>query len=142
MNSMAYDPNNIFAKILRGEIPALKILEDEHVLAFMDIMPWSDGHTLVIPKVAARNLFEVPPDALARLIERTQIVALAVQKAFKPDGLRLVQNNEPAAGQTVFHLHMHIVPCYDGIPLRIHELKMADQAVLRAHADRIRKELP
>jgi histidine triad (HIT) family protein len=137
----AYDPNNIFAKILRGEIPALKVLEDEHALAFMDIMPWSEGHTLVIPKVAARNLFEVPPPALARLIERTQVVAQAVQKAFKPDGLRLVQNNEPTAGQTVFHLHFHIVPCYEGVPLRINEAKMADQAVLRGYADRIRKEL-
>jgi histidine triad (HIT) family protein len=139
---MAYDSNNVFAKILRGEIPSLKLLEDEHVLAFMDIMPWSDGHALVIPKVAARNLFEIPPTALARLIERTQTVALAVQKAFKPDGLQLVQNNEPAAGQTVFHLHFHIVPYYQGVPLRIHDLKMADQAVLRDHAERIRKELP
>jgi len=139
---MAYDPNNVFAKILRGEIPSLKILEDEHVLAFMDIMPWSEGHTLVIPKVAARNLFEIPPDALAKLIERTQTVAQAVQKAFKPDGLRLVQNNEPAAGQTVFHLHFHIVPCYDGVPLHIHSPAMADHALLRSHAERIRKELP
>jgi len=139
---MSYDSNNVFAKILRGEIPSLKILEDEHVLAFMDIMPWSEGHTLVIPKTPARNLFDIPPPALAKLIERTQIVAQAVQKAFKPEGLRLVQNNEPAAGQTVFHLHFHIVPCYEGVPLRIHELKMADQAVLQAQAQRIRKELP
>jgi histidine triad (HIT) family protein len=138
---MAYDPNNIFAKIIRGEIPAIKILEDEHALAFMDIMPWSEGHTLVIPKVAARNLFEVPPAALGRLIERTQVVANAVQKAFEPDGLRLVQNNEPAAGQTVFHLHFHIVPCYEGVPLRIHEAVMADAAVLREHAERIRKAM-
>jgi len=139
---MAYDPNNVFAKILRGEIPSLKILEDEHVLAFMDIMPWSEGHTLVIPRAAARNLFEIQPHALAKLIERTQTVAQAVQKAFKPDGLRLVQNNEPAAGQTVFHLHFHIVPCYEGVPLLIHQPVMADQALLRAHAERIRKELP
>ena len=138
---MAYDPNNIFAKIIRGEIPALKVLEDEHAVAFMDIMPWSEGHTLVIPKVAARNLFDAPPAALAALIERTQTVAQAVQKAFKPQGLRLVQNSEPAAGQTVFHLHFHIVPCYEGVPLRIHDLKMADQAVLREHAERIRKAL-
>jgi histidine triad (HIT) family protein len=138
---MAYDSSNIFAKILRGEIPALKILEDEHALAFMDIMPWSEGHTLVIPKVPARNLFDVPPAALAALIERTQTVAHAVQKAFKPDGLRLVQNNESAAGQTVFHLHFHIVPCYEGVPLRIHEAAMADIAVLREHAERVRKAL-
>jgi histidine triad (HIT) family protein len=138
---MAYDPNNIFAKIIRGEIPAQKVLEDEHALAFMDIMPWSEGHTLVIPKVDARDLFEVPPASLARLIERTQIVARAVQKAFNPEGLRLVQNNAPAAGQTVFHLHFHVVPCYEGVPLRIHEATMADQAVLREHAERIRKAL-
>ena len=138
---MAYDSSNIFAKIIRGDIPALKVLEDEHVIAFMDIMPWSEGHTLVIPKVPARNLFDVTPAALAALIERTQTVAKAVQKAFDPDGLRLVQNNEPAAGQTVFHLHFHIVPCYDGVPLHIHEAAMADQAVLRGYADRIKKAL-
>jgi histidine triad (HIT) family protein len=139
---MAYDPDNVFAKILRGEIPSAKILEDEHAFAFMDIMPWSEGHTLVIPKVAARNVFEVPPLVLARLIERTQRVAVAVQRAFEPDGLRLVQNNEVAAGQTIFHLHFHIVPCYDGVPLRIHEATRADPETLRLHAERIRLELP
>ena len=138
---MAYDPSNIFAKIVRGEIPALKVFEDEHAIAFMDIMPWSKGHTLVIPKVAARNLFDAPPAAVAALIERTQRVAQAVQKAFNPDGLRLVQNNEPGAGQTVFHLHFHIVPCYDGVPLTIGDAQMADQTVLREYAERIRKQL-
>jgi histidine triad (HIT) family protein len=138
---MAYDSNNIFARIIRGEIPSIKVLEDEHALAFMDIMPWSDGHTLVIPKFAATNVFDAPPDGLAVLIQRTQIVARAVQQAFQPDGLRLVQNNAPGAGQTVFHLHFHIVPCYDGVPLRIHSPVMADPAVLREHAERIRKLL-
>lgn len=138
---MAYDPNNIFAKIIRGEIPALKVFDDERAIAFMDVMPWSDGHTLVIPKIAATNLFDVPPEALATLIERTQIVARAVQRAFQPDGLRLVQNNDPGAGQTVFHLHFHIIPCYNGVPLRTHAAVKADFTVLGEHAERIRKAL-
>jgi len=138
---MAYDPGNIFAKIIRGEIPALKVFEDDHAIAFMDIMPWAEGHTLVIPKVAARNLFDAPPAAVAALIERTQRVAQAVQKAFNPDGLRLVQNNESAAGQTVFHLHFHVVPCYEGVAWQIGNTQMADQTVLREYAERIRKQL-
>ena len=138
---MAYDPNNIFAKIIRGEIPALKVHEDEHGIAFMDIMPWSDGHTLVIPKAPASGLFDAPPEVLAALIRQTQIVARAVNQAFKPDGVRLVQNNSPGAGQTVFHLHFHIVPCYNGVPLRLSELVKAEPAVLQAHAQRIRNAL-
>ena len=138
---MAYDPDNIFAKIIRGEIPALKVFEDDHAIAFMDIMPWAEGHTLVIPKVAARNLFDAPPGVVAALIERTQRVAQAVQKALEPDGLRLVQNNEQAAGQTVFHLHFHVVPCYEGVAWRIGDAPMADQAVLRDYAERIRKQI-
>src|SRR3954451_9477474 len=109
-----YDPNNIFAKILRGEIPAAKVYEDEHTLAFMDVMPQSEGHTLVIPKTQARNFFDIEPSALANLIVATQRVAKAVQAAFKPDGMRIIQFNEAAAGQTVFHIHFHIVPCYEG----------------------------
>lgn len=141
MANDVYDPDNIFAKIIRGEIPALKVLDDIDAVAFMDIMPWSDGHTLVVPKVPVRNLFEAPPDTLAILIQRVQRVAHAVQYVFKPDGLRIVQNNEAAAGQTVFHLHFHIVPCYTGVPLRIGDAVMADQAVLRDHADRLRKAI-
>jgi histidine triad (HIT) family protein len=132
-----YDTNNIFAKILRGEIPAFKVYEDERTLAFMDVMPQSEGHTLVIPKTAARNLFDIDPETLANLIKSTQHVAKAVQKAFNPDGMRIIQFNEPAAGQTVFHIHFHIVPCYEGETLRGHSREMADKAVLAEHAERV-----
>lgn len=136
-----YDPDNVFAKILRAEIPATKVYEDAHVLSFMDAMPQSDGHTLVIPKVAARNLFDIPPDALAELIKATQYVAKGVQRAFQPDGMRLIQFNEPAAGQTVFHIHFHIVPCYAGKEIRMHGRDWADRAVLAEHAQKIRTAL-
>ena len=136
-----YDPNNVFAKILRGEIPAAKVYETATALAFMDVMPQSDGHTLVIPKSDARNLYEVAPDALADLIKTTQLVALGVRKAFNPDGMRLVQFNEPAAGQTVFHIHFHIIPCYEGVDLRAHSRGFADKNVLEQHAARIREAL-
>lgn len=136
-----YDPNNVFARILRGEIPAFKVYEDERTLAFMDAMPQSDGHTLVIPKSEARNFFDVDSDVLAYLIQVTQKVAKAVKKAFNPDGVRIIQFNEPAAGQTVFHIHFHIVPCYAGKELKGHSREMADKAVLAEHAERIRKAL-
>src|SRR5690242_13534167 len=102
---MAYDRNNIFAKILRGEIPCHKVYEDEHTLAFMDVMPQSDGHTLVIPKYEAENLFELPTAQLQSLIATTQRIAKAAQQAFAADGLMLIQFNGEAAGQTVFHIH-------------------------------------
>src|SRR5512138_3349003 len=102
-SAMAYDSNNIFARILRGEIPAHKVYEDDHTLAFMDVMPQADGHTLVIPKSAAENLFELPPDALAATILTTQRVARAVRKAFGAPGIMIAQLNGSAAGQSVFH---------------------------------------
>jgi histidine triad (HIT) family protein len=136
-----YDSNNIFAKILRGEIPAFKVYEDARTLAFMDVMPQSEGHTLVIPKIEARNFFDIDPEALCRLIKATQHVAKAVQKAFEPDGMRIIQFNEPAAGQTVFHIHFHIVPCYEGSTLKGHAREMADKAVLAEHAERVKREL-
>ena len=136
-----YDSNNIFAKIVRGEIPAFKVYEDDGALAFMDVMPQSEGHTLVIPKTDARNFFDIDPDSLARLIKTTQHVAKAVQKAFEPDGMRIIQFNEPAAGQTVFHIHFHIVPCYEGRALKGHSRDMADKSVLAEHAERIKREL-
>lgn len=136
-----YDVNNVFAKILRGEIPAAKVYETEHVLAFMDAMPQSDGHTLVIPKVEARNFFDVEPAALAELIKATQVVARAVKRAFEPDGIRIAQFNDPAAGQTVFHLHFHIIPCYEGKELRSHSRGMADPAVLAQHAEKVKAAL-
>jgi histidine triad (HIT) family protein len=136
-----YDQNNVFAKILRGEIPAFKVYEDARVLSFMDAMPQSDGHTLVIPKVEARNLFDIAPDALADLIKATQHVARGVQQAFKPAGMRIIQFNEPAAGQTVFHIHFHILPCYEGASLRGHGRDWADKEVLAQHAEKIRAAL-
>jgi histidine triad (HIT) family protein len=138
---MGYDTNNIFARILRGDIPAHKVFEDDATLAFMDVMPQSDGHTLVIPKVAAENLFELPPADLGRLIQATQKVALAVRTAFQPDGVTLMQFNGPEAGQTVFHIHFHIVPRYAGMALRSHSRQMADSALLATHAQRIRDAL-
>ncbi len=138
---MSYDTNNIFARILRGEIPAHKVFEDEATLAFMDVMPQSEGHTLVIPKVAAENLFDLAPADLGRLIQVTQKVAVAVREAFRPDGLTLMQFNGPEAGQTVFHIHFHIVPRYVGVGLRSHSRQMADNALLADHAQRIRAAL-
>lgn len=136
-----YDPNNIFAKILRGEIPAFKVHEDDRTLSFMDAMPQSDGHTLVITKTRARDFFEIEPEALADLIKATQFVARGVREAFKPDGMRIVQFNEAAAGQTVFHIHFHIIPCYAAWELKMHSREMADKAVLAEHAERIKQAL-
>lgn len=137
----AYDPSNVFAKILRGEIPAAKVYEDEHTLAFMDVMPQAEGHTLVIPKAPARGLLDADPASLAALTASVQKVARAVKAAFEADGLTVFQYNEPAGGQTVFHLHVHIVPRREGVPLKRHEGGMADPAVLADHAGRIRAAL-
>ena len=136
-----YDDNNIFAKIIRGELPAFKVYEDARTVSFMDAMPQSDGHTLVVPKTPARNLFDIEPAALGELIKVTQHIAKAVRKALTPDGLRIVQFNEPAAGQTVFHIHFHIIPCYEGTPLRSHNRDWADKALLARHAELIRQAL-
>jgi histidine triad (HIT) family protein len=136
-----YEDDNVFAKIIRGEIPAFKVYEDEHALSFMDAMPQAQGHTLVVPKTRARNFFDIEPAALAGLIQVTQRVAKAVYKAFNPDGLRIMQFNEPAAGQTVFHIHFHIVPCYEGTPLKQHSRDWADKAVLARHAELIKQAL-
>ena len=136
-----YDPDNIFGKILRGEIPAHKVYEDEHSLAFMDVMPQGEGHTLVIPKAPSRGLLDAEPQTLAALIATVQRVGRAVKAAFDADGLTLFQYNEPAGGQTVFHLHFHLVPRHDGVPLKRHEGGMADNAVLAEHAARIRAAL-
>jgi len=138
---MAYDSKNVFARILRGEIPAHKVYEDEHTLAFMDVMPQSDGHTLVIPKVEAENLFDVPAPALAATALTTQRVARAVKKAFGAPGLLIAQLNGAGAGQSVFHIHFHIVPRYEGIDLRFHAREMADPRVLAEHAARVRAAL-
>ena len=135
---MTYDPNNIFAKILRGEIPCHKVYEDEAALAFMDVMPMVDGHTLVIPKAPSRNLLDAEPATLAHLMAVTQKVARAAIRAFEADGAQIRQYNEPAAGQTVFHLHVHILPMREGDTIRPHTGQMAEHALLAKHAEMIR----
>jgi histidine triad (HIT) family protein len=134
-----YDPHNIFAKILRAEIPAVKVWEDEEVLAFMDVFPQSEGHVLVISKTStARTLLEIEPPVLARLMEATRRTARAIQKALQPDGIQVMQYNGEAGGQTVFHVHFHIVPRWSDRPLKGHsQAPMAEPAALRALADRI-----
>jgi histidine triad (HIT) family protein len=138
---MAYDTGNVFARILRGEIPAHKVLEDAHTLAFMDVMPQADGHTLVIPKAEAESILEVPPEALAATILTTQRVARAVQRAFDAPGILIAQLNGSAAGQSVFHLHFHVVPRHAGLDLRFHARDMADPRILAEHAARVRSAL-
>ena len=138
---MSYDTNNIFAKILRGEIPCHKVHEDEHTLAFMDVMPQADGHTLVIPKMASRNLLDADPKALGALMASVQKMANAVKQAFAAEGILIQQFNEPAAGQTVFHLHFHVLPRSTGVALKPHTGKMADHALLAEHAEKIRAAL-
>jgi histidine triad (HIT) family protein len=138
---MAYDRNNVFARIVRGEIPAHKVFEDAHTLAFMDVMPQADGHTLVIPKAEAENLFDLPGPALAATILTTQRVARAVQKAFAAPGILIAQLNGPAAGQSVFHIHFHVLPRHEGLDLRFHARDMADPALLAAHAEKVRAAL-
>ncbi len=131
---MPYDDDNIFAKILRGEIPAHKIYEDANALAFMDVMPMADGHCLVIPKARSRGLLDTDPAVLARVMSVVQKVAAATIAATRADGFQLRQYNEAAGGQTVFHLHFHILPMKEGVPLRPHTGKMADHAVLAKQA--------
>ena len=138
---MSYDDNNVFAKILRDELPAHRVFEDEHTLAFMDVMPQVDGHTLVIPKQPAENLFDVAPEVLGATIQTVQRVGAAVQSAFAAPGIMIAQLNGPAAGQTVFHLHFHILPRHDGVEFGMHARDMADQALLAEHAERIRAAL-
>ena len=117
----AYDDGNIFAKILRGEAPAAKVFEDDQVFAFMDVFPQGRGHTLVISKeTKARNLLEVEPEPLEHLILGVQRVARAVRAALKPDGVMVAQFNGQASGQSVFHLHFHIIPRWSGVPLKPH----------------------
>ncbi|MCM2472258.1 HIT family protein [Rhizobium sp. CG5] len=137
----AYDPNNIFAKILKGEIPSVKLYEDEDTLAFMDVMPQAPGHLLVIPKIGSRNLLDADPAVLAKLLPVVQKLAVAAKEAFDADGVYVAQFNEPAAGQTVYHLHFHVVPRHDGQPLKPHSGTMEDIAVLTAHAEKIKAAL-
>ncbi|NND55548.1 MAG: HIT family protein [Gammaproteobacteria bacterium] len=138
---MGYDNNNIFAKILRGEMPAVKVYEDDATLAFLDVMPQAPGHTLVIPKVGAENLYDLPVEAGAAVFRTVQKLAPAVRDAMGADGIMLNQFNGPAAGQTVFHFHVHIVPRFDDVPLRRHSGQMEDSALLEEQAEKIRARL-
>lgn len=130
----AYDPSNIFSKIIKGEIPSHKVYEDTDVLVMMDIFPQSKGHVLIIPKAASRNLLDADPEVLARTMPQVQRVARAAQKALNPDGIRVVQFNEAPAGQSVFHLHFHVIPIYEGVELGRHGQGKADDAELAAQA--------
>ncbi|MEM1146381.1 MAG: HIT family protein [Pseudomonadota bacterium] len=135
-----YDPDNIFAKIMRGEMPSVKLFEDNVALSFMDVFPQSEGHALIIPKaVTARNFLDMPTEALGDYMARVQMVARAVEKGLKPDGLVVTQFSGAPAGQTVFHLHFHVIPRWTGEPLRGHAAgEMAEVGKLEQTAQKIR----
>ena len=133
----AYDPNNIFAKILRGEFSCHKVYEDEHVLAFLDIMPRVPGHTLVIPKAPARNILDIKPDDYAHVARASRTIARAAMQAFNADGITVQQFSEAAGGQVVFHLHMHVMPRKDGVALLPPASQKEDGKVLEANAAKL-----
>ena len=134
---MAYDNQNIFAKIIRGEAPCFKVFEDEQTIAFMDIMPQAEGHTLVIPKEPAENIFDLSADGAAALARTTKRIAEAVRKVTGAPGVMLAQLNGSAAGQTVFHIHFHVIPRSSGIDLALHAREKADFTKLKALAEKI-----
>lgn len=136
-----YDSGNIFAKILRGDIPCQRVYEDDDVVAFMDVMPQATGHTLVVPKAPSRNLLDADAAVLARLLPVVQRIARAAKTAFAADGITIMQFNEAPAGQTVFHLHVHVIPRHEGVPLRPHSGRMEDGAVLAAQAEKLKAAL-
>ena len=138
---MVYDNDNIFAKILRGEAPAFKVYEDDFSLAFMDVMPQVAGHTLVIPKDPTEDIFDADPVILGHTMATVQKVGVAVKRAFDVPGIMLAQLIGKAAGQTVFHLHFHILPRAGGVDLKMHAGAMADFAELEVHAQRIKAAL-
>ncbi len=140
MDAPIYDPNNIFAKILRKEAPCHFVYEDADTFVFMDIMPRSDGHALVIPKQPARNILDASPALLAPVIHTTQRVAIAAKKAFGADGVTITQFSEAAGGQVVFHLHVHVLPRYSGVDLRPAGI-MADSALVAQHAEKLKAAL-
>jgi len=139
--TLRYDSNNVFARVLRGEIPSTRVYEDDSVIAFMDVMPQATGHTLVVPKAPSRNLLDADPAVLARAIPVVQRIAVAVKQAFAADGVTVIQFNEAAAGQTVFHLHFHVIPRFDGVALKPHTGGMERPEVLQANAEKIRAAL-
>jgi histidine triad (HIT) family protein len=133
----AYDTNNIFAKILRGEFPCYKVYENDHVLAFLDIMPRVPGHTLVIPKAPARNILDITPDDFAHVARGTHKIAAAAMKAFNAGGITVQQFSEAASGQVVYHLHMHVMPRHDGVVLLPPASRKEDGKVLEANAAKL-----
>ena len=133
----SYDPNNIFAKILNGELPCHKVYEDDRALAFLDIMPRTPGHTLVLPKAPARNILDVAPDDLAHVMKVVQKVARAAMQAFGADGVTVQQFNEGAGGQVVFHLHVHIIPRKQGVPMKPPAAEKEKPDVLAENAKRL-----
>lgn len=141
IEAAAYDDQNVFAKILRGELPAQKVYEDDKTLVIMDIMPRGDGHVLVIPKTPSRNILDIAEDDLNAVMKTVQKMAHAVVRAFDADGTTIQQFSESAGGQVVFHTHVHVIPRFAGVSLRPHTGEMADQAVLAANAGKIRAAL-
>jgi histidine triad (HIT) family protein len=133
----AYDPQNPFAKILRGEFPSYKVYENDHVLAFLDIMPRCPGHTLVIPKAPARNILDIAPEDFAHVARAAQKIASAAMTVFKADGITVQQFNEPAGGQVVFHLHVHVMPRHNGVSLLPAASKKEDGKVLEENAAKL-----
>ena len=141
MNSPAYDDQNVFAKVLRGELPCEKVYEDNNCIAIMDVMPQGPGHTLVIPKAPSRNMLDISAADLQHIILVVQRMARAVVKAFDSDGVLVMQFNEPASGQTVFHTHIHVIPRFEGVPLKPHTDGIADSEMLADSAGKIRAAL-
>jgi len=135
---LAYDPNNIFAKILREEIPCVKVFEDDRTLAFMDVMPQAQGHVLIIPKEAAEDILALSPEGAAAMMVTTQKIAKAVKKALNAPGIHLMQLNGAPAGQTVLHVHFHVIPRDVSVALKPHAGGMVDAKILEAVAVRIR----
>jgi histidine triad (HIT) family protein len=138
---MAYDDTNIFAKILRGELPSHRVYEDEATISFMDVMPQGIGHTLVVPKAPSRNLLDADPTIFGALFATVQKLARAVKTAFDADGVVVMQFNEAASGQSVYHLHVHVIPRFEGVPLKPHTGAMEKPEVLAANAEKIRAAL-
>ena len=138
---MAYDPDNLFMRIIRGELPCVKVHEDADVLAFMDIMPQSEGHTLVVPKVAGENLVDTPLASVTAAVAVVQRIAKAAPRAFGCPGVMVAQFNGAAAGQTVYHLHFHVIPRWLDRPFGMHARDRADPADLEAAAAKLRRAL-
>ena len=136
---MAYDANNVFAQILEGKMPAHKVFENDHTLAFLDIMPVSVGHTLIIPKADAQNIFELEHTPGSEVFKTTKKVAHGIQASLNPTGLIITQLNGTDAGQTVFHYHMHIIPVYEKMPLRMHGKEIEDSEALAKTAKIIKQ---